>query len=248
MNEPNGNPPDDRPGGDPPDDGPEGDPPDDAEDGASLSTTWYRSRLGIGVVLFHLALTVALVVGTSIRVGTDLDGLLTVVEEATQGAVPWPVYVFCVLGALGYVFTTLVDDFERDTIDLLQYSLRVPAALPLAGGVYLLSDVLLANVDGGQHLVVGAAFLTGLYVNRAYQGLSTVADRIFPGGTGTDDGSDSTTTDADGDAPHADRPGDGDRPADRHEQGDRPGDGDDGRGGPDGPEAGSDDHETEVVT
>ncbi len=142
-----------------------------------LSGPWYASRLGVGIVLADLLLTLGLVYATVVGLGTGFEELAAV----PLGVVPWYIYAFSVLGALGFVFTALIDDFHRETGEVLQHNVRLPAALPLGAGVYLLSDVLVGDIAAAEPLVVGTVFLAGLYVNLAYRQLGALARRLLPG-------------------------------------------------------------------
>lgn len=87
--------------------------------------------------------------------------------------VPGFVYLYALVGATGFVFTKLVRDFDRSAGDLVRYNLRLPAALPLAAGVYLLSDRLVGS--GPEPLLAALAFATGLLVNTAYERIRDLA-------------------------------------------------------------------------
>jgi hypothetical protein len=50
--------------------------------------------------------------------------------------------------------------------------------LPLGAGVFLLSDIILGDAQAGP-LVVGTAFLAGLYVNLAYERFGALAKRLL---------------------------------------------------------------------
>lgn len=155
---------------------------------------WYRSPWVVAAVGVDVVLTVALAAGTTVIVQDALgEGIPGAYLFSLDIAVPWEVYAFGVLGAFGYVFTALLRDFERTPLKVVQYHLRVPAAVPLAAGVYLLSGLILGTgttaegSSGGaaafvvnETLVVGLAFLSGLYVNLAYERLSALADRLLP--------------------------------------------------------------------
>lgn len=164
-------------------DGGETDPGD--PDGDEESTdAWYGSSLGVGIVTADLLFLAGLVVVTS----GQIHELYGAAESLDTGVVPWYVYVYSLLGALGYVFTALIDDLHCETVDVLEYNFRLPAALPLGAGVYLLSEVILAEAGGAGPVTVGLVFLTGLYVNLAYRRLGALARRLLPEGrTGSED-------------------------------------------------------------
>ncbi|GAA0521294.1 hypothetical protein SAMN04488066_12028 [Halorubrum aquaticum] len=164
-----------------PDDGPRPDGRSDPEGSATgpgwLDRTWYRSRVGIAVIAGDLLLTAVLVAAATLA----YDGPLLGVAGLSTGIVPPYVPVFSLLGALGFVFTTLIERFDGSTGRLLRYNFRLLAALPLGIGVFLLSDVVLAEAASNDALVAGTVFLAGLYVNLAYKRLGALARRLLPG-------------------------------------------------------------------
>lgn len=98
--------------------------------------------------------------------------------EALGPAVPPSVYVFGLLGAGAYAVTSLVFEPKRSRLAVLRLGYRCAGALPLAAGVYLLSDSL---VDTSEALasVSGLAFLAGLFVRLTLQSLGDVAKRLY---------------------------------------------------------------------
>ena len=138
---------------------------------------WYRSRVGIGVIAADLLLTALVAGATVVAYEVPFGGL----DRVAEGIVPPYVYAFCLFGALGFVFTALIEEFESTVGDLLRYNLRLPAALPLGVGVYLLSGVVLGEGASAVPLVAGTVFLAGLYVNLAYKQLGALARRLLPG-------------------------------------------------------------------
>jgi len=113
-----------------------------------------------------------------------IDGPLVGVGGLGPGLVPPFVPLFSVLGALGFVFTALTERFDAAVGTLVRYNLRLPAALPLGVGVYLLSDIVLGQSAADAPLVAGVVFLSGLYVNLAYERLGALARRLLPTGGG----------------------------------------------------------------
>jgi hypothetical protein len=167
------------------------------EPGGWLERTWYRSGVGIGVVVGNLLLTVVLAAAAVVV----SDGGALGAETVAAGIVPPYVHVFSLLGALGFVFTALIEAFDCSVGTVLRYTLRLPAALPLGVGIFLLSEVILGEAAVDATLVAGVVFLTGLYVNLAYKRLGALARRLLPGsgGTGGADGDASAeSTDGDG--------------------------------------------------
>lgn len=139
-----------------------------------LGRTWYRSKAGIVLVAADVLATAALV-------GLSVLGSVDPSVDSSRIVPPY-VPVFSLLGALGFVFTALIDDFEASVGDVLRYNFRLPAALPLGIGIFLLSDVVLDEAAADDALVLGTVFLSGLYVNLAYKRLGALARRLLPGG------------------------------------------------------------------
>ena len=167
------------------------------EPGGWLERTWYRSGVGIAVVAGDLLLAVVLAAAAVVV----SDGGALGAETVAAGIVPPYVHVFSLLGALGFVFTALIEAFDCSVGTVLRYTLRLPAALPLGVGIFLLSEVILGEAAVDATLVAGVVFLTGLYVNLAYKRLGALARRLLPGsgGTGGADGDASAeSTDSDG--------------------------------------------------
>ena len=156
-----------------------------ADDRPWLARTWYRSRLGVAVVAVDVLLTAALAAAASVSVDAPFPGI----DGLGPGIVPPFVPLFSLLGALGFVFTALVERFDASVGTLVRYNLRLPAALPLGVGVYLLSDLVLGQGVDDVPLVVGTVFLSGLYVNLAYERLGALARRLLPSGSGRGEGS-----------------------------------------------------------
>lgn len=142
-----------------------------------MTTPWYRSRRGIGVVTLYGVLTVAAVAAsTGWLVGPSF---FPAADSTVQtGQVPAYVYLYAFLGAMAYAFTSVVAKFERRTVGVLKVGLRAIAALPLAAGVFMLSNALGIDATSGQ-FVAGAAFLVGLYVNLTLRALGGLADRLY---------------------------------------------------------------------
>ncbi|QWC18697.1 hypothetical protein [Halorubrum sp. 2020YC2] len=148
-----------------------------------LDRIWYRSRLGVAVIVLDVLLTVALVAAASVAVGAPF----VAVDGLASGIVPPSVPLFSLLGALGFVFTALIERFDASVGTLVRYNFRLPAALPLGVGIYLLSDVVLGQGVDDVPLVVGVVFLSGLYVNLAYKRLGALGRRLLPSGRGEGD-------------------------------------------------------------
>ena len=132
------------------------------------------------VVLFT-ALTIVGVV-----LSTGLLNLGLVEASATSGVeVPFYIYLYATLGALGYIFTKLMVDVESydqatDIGRLIALGMRIPLAWVLGAGTYLLANPLLgSSVTISTQFTAGFAFLVGLYVNVAMKSLGDLADRLL---------------------------------------------------------------------
>jgi hypothetical protein len=162
--------------------------------------TW--STVNAAVIGLFVALSV---LGILLSMGLVESLVAIPTSESTPSTMTVPpyVYLYAGLGALGYVFTKLMVEFDRydewhDAEALASMLMRVPAALVLAAGVYLLlgglglpSGVAGGNVatgggaatggDGasGARFVAGVSFLVGLYVNVALKSLGSLADRVL---------------------------------------------------------------------
>ncbi|MFW6000546.1 MAG: hypothetical protein ACOCPY_03710 [Halorubrum sp.] len=155
-----------------------------ADDRPWLARTWYRSRLGVAVVAVDVLLTALLAAAASVALDAPYAGI----DGLGPGIVPPFVPLFSLLGALGFVSTALIERFDASVGSLVRYNLRLPAALPLGVGVYLLSDLVLGTGVDDVPLVVGTVFLSGLYVNLAYKRLGALARRLLPSESGQSGG------------------------------------------------------------
>lgn len=99
--------------------------------------------------------------------------------------VPPFVLFYSGLGALGYIFTKLMVQFDDYAVwgqreELVGMAMRIPAAWILAIGVYLfLGQFGQPGGQSGDTLAAGVSFLVGLYVNVAHKALGSLADRVL---------------------------------------------------------------------
>lgn len=133
---------------------------------------WYRDPRSLGLFGLGLAL---LAIGVVASLGENVLPLVPPVAEP----VPSYVYLYALLGSLGYLFTTLFREFDRSLLSLLQKGIRVPAALLLAAGLYMFSFLFVDSATTATGLLSGLAFLVGLYVNVALVTLDTIASRVL---------------------------------------------------------------------
>ena len=194
----------------------------------------------LGVVVLT-GLTAVLVLATSrvpARDGPLPAFLETLSVAAVAPVVPPFVYTYALLGSLGYVFTKM---YKKDTGDwqLGQWSVRLVAALPVAVGTFLLAGLLLPETvleqaitpeDGGgtpvgaggpRRVLAGLAFVSGLFVDTAYERLDVAARRLLGGGA---DGRTDGDATGDGGTDTMAATGDADDTAPASEQTDDPGD------------------------
>ncbi len=140
---------------------------------------WYQSTAGRTLILFDFVLTLVLVYWTIDGPWLGTANSMFAIHDVPVGMIPETVYVVSVLGALGFIFTALIDSFHRTTGELIEFNVRLLAALPLGAGVFLLGDVLLPAADGTGPLLLGLVFLAGLYVNLTYNQLGALAKRLL---------------------------------------------------------------------
>lgn len=133
---------------------------------------WYSDARSLGLFALGLALL-------GIGIIASLEGnTLPLIPDVAE-PVPPHVYLYALLGSLGYLFTTLFKEFDRSLLSLIQKGIRVPAALLLAAGFYMFTFLFTTSESAPTGLISGLAFLVGLYVNVALLTLESVASRVF---------------------------------------------------------------------
>lgn len=138
---------------------------------------WFKDPWGKRLVVAYVVLTL-LGTGVSIQIVQDTVGGLFVDGYEAPVAVPGTIYVFGLLGALTYVFTSLTFGGDKDRYGVVQLGLRMIAALPLAGGVFLFS-AFFVDASPNSQIVNGLAFFAGLYVRLTLQSLGKLAERLY---------------------------------------------------------------------
>jgi hypothetical protein len=135
---------------------------------------WWTQKGGIALLALYLAFTV---IGIGISVGFKMP--LTAIRMALpeEVSVPSYVYLYGFLGALAYIFTSLLTEFEKSLRDFAIIGLRIPAALLLVAAVYLLITFFVGEPT--KPIIAGLSFLIGLYVKLALQGLGGIASRLM---------------------------------------------------------------------
>jgi len=168
---------------------------DDREAKKIQEAPWYRVPAGRRIVAGFIVLTLFTVAGS---IGTLTNG-----GQGTNSSfqamltpnrpIPYDVYLYAFLGAMTrslLVFVTDMDPqtdddelLERSWIEVARLGLRLFGALCLAAGIYLASGALDDATVVGTSLPVewlaGTAFVAGFYVERAYEALGIVADRLL---------------------------------------------------------------------
>lgn len=136
---------------------------------------WILAGLFGGLTLAGVAISTG-VAGTEVIAPPSGD--------ATGVNVPLFVYLYATLGALGYIFTKVMVEFESlaetgGATELVSMAMRIPAAWVLGAGFYLVLVQGGSDPVANPHLFATAAFLVGLYVNVAIKSLGALADRML---------------------------------------------------------------------
>ena len=135
---------------------------------------WWTRKGGIALLALYLAFTL---IGLSISVGFKLPLTEIHIALSREISVPSYVYLYGFLGALAYIFTSLLTEFEKSLRDFIVMGLRIPAALVLVAGFYLLITFFVEEPT--KPIVAGLSFLVGLYVKLALKGLGGIASRLM---------------------------------------------------------------------
>lgn len=147
--------------------------------GDRLSAVWYRTNYGLASIGIFLALTVVTVL---IAAGVIESSITQVPGESKPFGkntvrVPGYVFLYGLVGGIAYFFTSLLTEFDKTYRNLLQMTLRLPAAMLLAAGVFLLVSFFVQQPS--PRIVAGMAFLVGLYIKVAIEALGWVARRVY---------------------------------------------------------------------
>lgn len=99
-------------------------------------------------------------------------------------AVPPTFYLYAYVGTMGSVVLAVAEGVDPGT-ELAGVLLRVPAALFLATGIFLLGGLLdlgplIGGTRGVEELAL-MAYVTGLFANRAFGALQVLSERLYPG-------------------------------------------------------------------
>lgn len=125
---------------------------------------WWTERGGKALIALYLIFT-----------GIGIFFSIALMPEKVS--VPPYVYLYGFLGALAYIFTSLLTQFNKSTSDLLKVGIRIPAALLLVAAVYLLITFFVKEPT--KPIIAGLSFLIGLYIKLALEGLGGLASRLL---------------------------------------------------------------------
>lgn len=144
----------------------------------TTKTDWHYDRRLLLVLALYAVLTL---LGVAISTGfLAPDSWFEVGDMAPATRIPPFVFLYAFLGASAFAFSNLLRKENREWRDLVRLGMRVLSALPLAAGVYLLGAFLGGSADvTGERAAAGLAFLTGLYVNLALEGLYGLGMRLY---------------------------------------------------------------------
>lgn len=106
--------------------------------------------------------------------GLGLFGLVCLLSiyMILNSRVPVDAIVYAVLGGVGYVFTALFVDLDRDTETLLKYFFRVFFGILLAVATY-------GFLSPSDNVGAALAFLIGLYPNVIFERIKGLGTRFF---------------------------------------------------------------------
>jgi len=149
-----------------------------------------RGRRLVGA-LYALAVLGGLLGSGMLIPGVALGHVDERVAVARPFAIPATVYLYAYVGAMAHVCIRFVDDRRPDAPTIVGLALRVPAALLVVVGVYLLGstvelgslvDAVLPMLSSeGRYEQAFTAYLVGLFVDRALGALETTSARLYPG-------------------------------------------------------------------
>lgn len=139
-------------------------------------------RATLLIVFFMLLLVVAALgsLGWLVTLNPGMEQAETV-ELAAM--IPTSVYVYSLLGALTFAFTFLIKKFHAAPTDHVAIALRIPAALALAAGMFLLLGFVIdtSSLSGAKlaSTVAAASFITGLYVALVLHIFRSIGERLY---------------------------------------------------------------------
>lgn len=155
------------------------------KDGEKIKKEKNWSPINWLVIIFFSILTL---VGIILSVGL-FESVVAITQENKNSnlvTVPLYIYLYSGFGALGYIFTKLMTNLDQydewgELEELVEMSMRIPAAWILATGIYLFLGEYgqMMGSTTGEYFTAGTAFLVGLYINITLKGLGSLADRIL---------------------------------------------------------------------
>lgn len=147
---------------------------------------WYQSRLGVGLLIMYSVLGMLCLLLVS---GVLYPSVITIeiagVIDTHPFVTPIQLYLYTMLGALGYIFGTLTENPDASPLGVFHIGLRIPAALLVTTGVFLFSSTLGFELQNtgvtDERTLAGMAFLVGLFVDHALRSLRAISSRLYPG-------------------------------------------------------------------
>ena len=150
---------------------------DEVEEPEWTENHWIATNTGRILILFDIVLSVAI---ASYMIGAVNPNVPIIGSEVINPRFELTrlnVLLFTMLGTLAYIFTPLYKDIHRSTGDVLEYNFRIVGAIPLAFGIFLLSEYI---VPQGQTGILTLSFIAGLYINTFYKRIGVIADNLLP--------------------------------------------------------------------
>lgn len=162
---------------------------------------WFLSPIGI-LMGIYLSAASLLVAGLTTSTGqTWFSNNVFEISISEAATVPGELYLAGFMGSLAFIWAHLVvgendldgnkndDSPEVTTLNLYRMFMGLVGPLPLVFGIYVLAGVLSVPENVG---LVGAAFLTGMFVRLIYRLFREFAHRLLPTAEPKPEGSDST--------------------------------------------------------
>lgn len=117
--------------------------------------------------------------------GFTLDDWKIAYYQSNPLAIPPQIFLYAFIGAMAYGIIIFLTRELPGASEFSEIILRIPAALFIVIGVYLLGayltiGVVFGDARGVQELAF-LAYITGLLIDQTLNGLRTVATRLYPG-------------------------------------------------------------------
>ena len=148
--------------------------------------SWYHSKFGVLLILCYSAIGLTALLLVSGVLYPRLIGIeIRSVMYDNPFVTPIHLYLFALLGALSYIFSSLTKRPDAAPLGVFHLGLRIPAALLVTTGIFLFVGTFGIELqDGGagaERTLAGMAFLIGLFVDHALRSLRAISSRLYPG-------------------------------------------------------------------